>query len=202
MKSKGRWSRANALLLPARLEVCPGSFVLFHVHGFHNHNTSARHPLEERKATSNFLWTSSETQTSNPDSSRGRKRVWTHNKNYVPSCANSCLSRRTFKAKTFGEGTKKENGNYSCFRKLVWCPEPQLLPSRAHNQSAWPFPFSQGHKCWLFPLAPTYHSSPKMLLLFREVEDRTTRAQPQKKTCLIFPHPQSFSHSFVYPVTG
>lgn len=115
--------------------MCPGSFVLFHVHGFHNHNTSARHPLEEREATSNFLWTSSETQTSNPDSSRGRKRIWTHNKNYVPSCANSCLSRRTFKAKTFVEGTKKEMeiilalGNLCDVQNHSYC-----LPERTVNQ--------------------------------------------------------------------
>lgn len=181
MKSKGRWSREIVLLLPTGLEVCPGwstaPLCCAESMDFTSTILLPGTHWNKEKATSNFLWTSSETQTSSdPDPSRGRKRVWAHNN--VPSCANSCLSRRTFKAELCRRD-KKENENYSCFGKLVRCPEPQLLLSKAHSPSALATSLFPRWQMLLLPLAWTHHSSHKMLQLFREAEHK--RGEPQKK---------------------
>lgn len=143
----------------ARL-VC-GSFVLCQVHGFHKYNASARHPLEERKGHIQFLTDF----IRNTNIIRPRP-IQRKKKSPGPQQKQCSLCKQPFKqkdlqSKTFVEGTKKKTkiilalGNLCDAQNQSCC-----LPEHTIHQ-LWPSPSSQGHKCWLLPLARTHHSRPQ-----------------------------------------
>lgn len=137
---------------------------------------------KKEKATSNSLWTSSETQTSSdPDPSRGRKRIQARNKNYVPSSARSHLSRRTFKSKTFVEGTKRKQKLFLLWETCVMSRTGAVAfqNTRSISPNHFPPPKATNSGCCHLPGHIT--AAPKVLQLFTEAEHRDTRAQPQKK---------------------
>lgn len=135
MKSKDRWSTANALLLPAGLEVCPG-WCRAPLCCSHPWISQVQHfcqaPTGRKKGHVQFLMDFIRNTNIKPRSiQRKKKSLGPQQKQCSLLCKQ--IKQKDLQSKTFIEETKKKIilalGN-SCMS------EPQLLPSRAHNQSA------------------------------------------------------------------
>lgn len=167
LNSKDRWSATNVLLLPARLEVCPSWCMVPLCYARFIAFTSVillpGTNWKEKKATCKFLWISSKPQTSSdPDPSRGRKRVWAHNKQRSLLCKQSFKQMDLNKQNFEGGRVKKEKKMILALENLCDLQNQSCcLPEHTSNQP-WPPPSSRGHECpCCFPPALWAPEAPK-----------------------------------------